>query len=154
MRRLAWAAALAALSACSASRMGDGPPGASPPPPQEVAEVKDPNFELLVLETVPNADDDGVSFTKIFVDGQEIGKTPVGPRSQEKRARLKLPAGNVPMRLEHWLLPAAGEWTRLGDARQPRERFVRIENGVMNQLTLRFGADGAPSLQMSRAAFP
>ena len=58
------------------------------------------------------------------------------------------------MRLEHWFLPPIGEWTRLPDALQPRERFVRIEGGTIARLTLRYGPDGAPSLALSRDAAP
>ncbi|MDP3541173.1 MAG: hypothetical protein Q8T11_01745 [Elusimicrobiota bacterium] len=147
MKRLVLLAALLA-AACVGPRQAGSPE----PPPRPVAapEVKDPNFEVVVIETVPNADDEGVTFTKVFVDGKEEGKTAVGPRSQEKRVRLKVPAGNQPVRLEHWLLPPIGEWTRLPDAQQPRERFVRIEDGTIAQVTLRYGPNGSPSLAISR----
>ena len=119
-----------------------------------IVEAKDPNFEAVVVETVPNAEDEGVSFTKIFIDGKEAGKTTVGPRSQERRVRLKLPAGNQPVRLEHWFLPPIGEWTLLPGALQPRERFVRIDDASIARLTLRYGADGAASLQLTRENAP
>lgn len=143
---------LAALlgAACGGPRRGGAPARPASPPPEAVSEVKDPNFEAVVIETVPNADDEGVSFTKVFIDGKEEGKTEVGPRSQEKRVRLKVPAGNQPVRLEHWLLPPIGEWTRLPDEQQPRERFVRIEDGTIAQVTLRYGPNGDPSLTISR----
>lgn len=151
MRRWApWAALL--LAACVGPRQAEFPKPPSPPPPVAIVEVKDPNFEAVIIETVPNIDDEGVSFTKIFVDGKEAGKTGVGPRSQEKRVRLKLPAGNQPVRLEHWLLPPIGEWTRLPDNQQPRERFVRIEEGTIARLTLRYGPDGSPTIAISREA--
>ena len=142
------------FGACVDPRQAEFPKPAAPPPPVTVIEVKDPNFEAVVIEAVPNIDDEGVSFTKIFVDGMEMGKTSVGPRSQEKHARLKLPAGNQPVRLEHWLLPPIGEWTRLPEPLQPRERFVRIENGTIARLTLRYGPDGVPSLALSRDSAP
>ncbi len=153
MSRLAIVAVLLA-AACAGPRRAEFPKPPPPPPPVAVIEVKDPNFEAVIVEAVPNADDEGVSFTKIFVDGKEAGKTAVGPRSQEKRARLKLTAGNQPVRLEHWFLPPIGEWTRLPDALQPRERFVRIEDGTIARLTLRYGPDGSPSLALSREAAP
>ncbi len=138
------------LAACAGPKAAEFPK--APPPPSTVAvvEVKDPNFELVVVEAVPNADDEGVSFTKIFVDGKETGRTAVGPRSQEKRARLKVATGNQPVRLEHWFLPPIGEWTLLPEAQQPRERFVRVEDGTIARMTLRFAPDGAPSLAISR----
>lgn len=146
MKRLALLAVLIAAG-CAGPRQAEL---SKPTPSSLVAVVKDPNFEAVVIEAVPNADDEGVSFTKIFVDGKEAGKTAVGPRSQEKRARLKLPAGNQPVRLEHWFLPPVGEWTRLPEPLQPRERFVRIEEGKIARLTLRYGPDGVPSLVLSR----
>ena len=146
--------ALLIAAACAGPRLAEFPKPLRPPPPVAVVEVKDPNFEAVVIEAVPNADDEGVSFTKVFVDGQEAGHTAVGLRSQEKRARLKLPAGNQPVRLEYWFLPPIGEWTRLPGALQPRERFVRIEEGAIVRLTLRYGSDGTPSLAFSREAAP
>ncbi len=148
MRRLSLLAVLIA-AACVGPRRAEFPKPLPPPPPVAVVEVRDPNFEAVVLEAVPNAEDEGVTFTKIFVDGKEAGATAVGPRSQEKRVRLKLPAGNQPVRLEHWFLPPVGEWTRLPDDRQPRERFVRIVDGEIARLILRYGPDGAPSLSVS-----
>jgi|CXWL01.1.fsa_nt_gi hypothetical protein len=142
------------VAACSGSRRAEFPKPLPPPPLVAMVEVKDPNFEVIVIETVPNADDEGVSFTKVFVDGKESGKTAVGPRSQEKHARLKLSAGNQPVRLEHWFLPFIGEWTPMPEALQPRERFVRIEEGTIARLTLRYGPGGPPTLSISREAAP
>lgn len=152
MRSAALLAALPLFVSCGAPRRAEFPP--PPLPPVAVVEVKNPNFELVVVEAVPNAGDDGVSLTQVFVDGTEAGRTPVGPRSQEKRVQLKLPAGNQPVRLEHWLLSPVGDWTRLPDAQQPRERFVRVEDGTLARLILRYAVDGAPSLQLSRDAAP
>ena len=152
MRRAAAAALLALLTACAAPRPAVAPRQPDQPPPVPAVEVVNPNFELVVSEVVPNADDEGVAYTMIFIDGKEAGKTPVGPRSQERRVQLSLPPGNQPVRLEHWILPSVGEWTRLPDAQQPRERFARVENGTIVRLTLRYGADGMPSLQLSRDA--
>ena len=151
MRRLPlWAVLICA--ACS------GPQRAElttlPPPPAAIVEVKDPNFELIVVEAVPNAEDEGVSFTKIFVDGKESGKTAVGVRSQEKHVRLKLPVGNQPVRLEHWFLPSVGEWTLMSEVLQPRERFVRIEDGMIARLTLRYGPGGPTTIVISRETAP
>ena len=128
-------------------------PAESPAAAQEPAEVKDPNFLLVVDENVPNPDDDGVSFTKIFVDGKETGKTAVGRKSEERTLKLKLPPGNVLVKLEQWVLPVVGEWTRLDDALQPRERFVRVEDGSIVRLELRFSNDEASNtLTLSRQA--
>ena len=65
--------------------------------------------------------------------------------------KLKLPLGNQPVRLEQWILPGVGEWIRLDGALQPRERFVRVEDGAIVRLDLRF-ADGeaANTLSVSR----
>jgi hypothetical protein len=121
----------------------------------EPAEVKDPNFLLVVDESVPNPADDGVSYTKIFVDGKEAGKTAVGRKSEERTLKLKLPPGNVLVRLEQWVLPPVGEWIRLADAQQPRERFVRVEPGTIARLELRFSEDEASNtLTLSRQAAP
>jgi hypothetical protein len=158
MKRAPFIAALILLGACAAPRKISGPPRPFPVPsarraPQEPAEVKDPNFILAVAESVPNPDDDGISFTKVFIDGKEAGKTAVGRKSDERTLKLRLPVGNQPLRLEHWVLPGVGEWARVDDALQPRERFVRIEDGTIARLELRF-TDGEASntLTLSRQA--
>ena len=156
MTRPRFLAVLILLGACAAPRRNAGPPAPLPVPsarraPQEPAEVKNPNFVLVVSESVPNPDDDGISFTKIFVDGKEAGKTAVGRKSEDRTLKLKLPPGNQPIRLEQWILPGVGEWTRLDDALQPRERFVRVEDGAIVRLDLRFAdGDAANALTLSR----
>jgi len=118
---------------------------------QAPAEVKDPNFVLVVAETVPDPGADGASFTKVFVDGREAGRTAVGRRSEERTLKLKLPSGNQPIRLEQWVLPPVGEWTRLDDDRQPHERFVRVEDGSIARLELRFSeGEASNNLALSR----
>jgi hypothetical protein len=157
-------AALVLIAACGAPRKtsagAPSVPAVPPVPPQrqapaEPAEVKDPNFILAVDESVPNPDDDGVSYTKIYVDGKEAGKTAVGRKSEERELKLKLPPGNVLIKLEQWVLPGVGEWTKLDDSLQPRERFVRIEPGTIARLELRF-SDGESynTLTLSRSAAP
>jgi hypothetical protein len=154
MRRAVPLLAVLLLASCGGARKPATSSLPPQPPPPPVVEVPNPNFELVVTEVIPNADDEGVSYTAVYVDGAEAGKTAVGPRSQEKILRLRLPAGNRPVRLEHWLLPPIGEWTRLPDRRQPRERFVRIEDDGLVRLSLRYPVYGAPALQIAREAAP
>lgn len=163
MKRLLPAVLIAvSASACAAHRAAA--PGAAPlalapvsarpsrPLFAPTPEVVGANFLLVVSEAVPDPSEDGVSYTKIFVDGREAGATEVGPKSQEHTLKLKLPPGNLPIRLEQWVLPPAGEWTRLGDEFQPRERFVRIEDGSVVRLELRFAEnEGSNTLSLSRA---
>lgn len=148
MRRRLLLAAAALLGACAAPRPAPAPGGAGGAPAAAAEapspEVRDPNLVLVVSESVPDPADDGGSFTKVFVDGEEAGRTAAGPRSETRVLKLKLPAGNRPVRLEQWVLPPEGDWTRLDEARQPRERFVRIEDGSTARLELRF-AEGAAS---------
>jgi len=126
-----------------------------PPATQEPPEVPDPNFILVVTESVPNPDDDGIAFTKVFVDGKEAGKTAVGRKSEERQLKLKLPLGNQPLRLEHWTLPPVGEWTRLDEDLQPRERFVRIEEGTIARLQLRLAeGESSNTLTLTREDVP
>lgn len=148
MTRFAILVAILCAACAAPNKAVVSPP--PPPAPMVVEEVKDPNFEAVVIEAVPNADEEGVSFTMVFVDGKFAGKTEVGPRSQEKRVKLKLAVGNQPVRLEQWFLPPVGEWTLLAEAHQPRERFIRIEDGTIARLTLRYDPAGRPSLAISR----
>lgn len=163
MRRALPALLGAALASACAARGGAGPSAPSaqmPEPPKKPLfepppEVKDPNFLLVVDETVPNPDDDGISYTKVFVDGQEAGKTAVGRKADEKTLKLKLAAGNRLVRLEQWVLPGVGEWRRLDDALQPRERFVRVEDGSIARLELRFAeGEASNTLTLSREPAP
>jgi len=147
------------LAACASS--APKAPALLPPPrlerhaAQEPPEVKDPNFILVVSESVPNPDDDGACFAKVFIDGREAGKTDVGRKSEEHLLKLRLPAGNQPVRLEYWVLPAVGEWTKLDDSRQPRERFVRVEEGSLVRLSLRFSeGESSNNLTLSREPIP
>jgi hypothetical protein len=146
MRRILSVGVFALLAACAAPR-----PEPVPSPVRHVAtepaEVKDPNFILIVAESVPNPDDDGISFTKVFVDGKEAGKTAVGRKVEDRTLKLKLPIGNQPIRLEQWVLPGVGEWSRLDDALQPRERFVRVEAGSAE-------GEASNTLTVSREAAP
>lgn len=121
--------------------------------PQEPSEARHPNFILLVSEAVPSPDQDGGSFTAAFVDGARVGKTGTGRKSEEHSLKLKLPIGNQPVRLEHWILTSSGEWTRLADELQPRERFVRIEDGTIARLWLRF-SECASSHQLTLGREP
>jgi len=164
VKRAPLLAVLILAAACGAPRKtaagSPALPAVPPVPPErrapaEPAEVKDPNFILVVDESVPNPDDDGVSYTKIFVDGKEAGKTAVGRKSEERILKLKLEPGNVLVRLEQWTLPGVGEWTRLEESLQPRERFVRVEPGTVARLELRF-TDGEAynTLTLSRQSAP
>lgn len=153
MRRVLPLLAFSLLAACGgAARVPEtlDRPAAPEPAPEPVA-AEDMNFELVVNEVVASAEDEGVSQTALFVEGAPAGRTEVGPRSAERRLRLRLPPGNHLIRLEHWELPPVGEWTRLPEARQPRERFVRVEDGALSRLTLRYDAKGRPALSFERA---
>jgi hypothetical protein len=149
-------------AACATPRGGvaDSKPVAVPARPArplfgETAEVKDPNFVLVVTEAVPDPTDDGISYTKVFVDGREAGRTEVGRKSDEHVLKLKIPVGNQPIRLEQWILPGTGDWTRVDDAFQPRERFVRVEDGAVVRVELHFAeGDGSNTLGISRAPAP
>lgn len=150
-RRFAVLVALALAAACGGpgrvpDRLDRPPEAAAPPPPV----VEKANFELAVSEVVTSAEDEGVSYTALFVEGAVAARTEPGPRSSERVVRLRLPPGNHLMRLEQWELPAVGEWTRLPESRQPRERFVRVEDGALARLVLRYGADGRPALTVER----
>jgi hypothetical protein len=160
MRR-AFLAVLVFAAACAAPRGGAPGSASAPAAPARPSrplfaaapEVKDPNFILVVTEAVPDPSNDGISYTKVFVDGREAGRTEVGRKSEEHLLKLKLPAGNQPVRLEHWILPGIGDWTRLDDAFQPRERFVRIEDGTVVRVELHFSeGEGSNTLALKREA--
>jgi hypothetical protein len=161
MRRAILAAAALAC-ACASPRAGAPVPREAPAAPRPTrplfppaTEVKDPNFVLVVSEVVPDQNDESVSFTKAIVDGREVGRTEVGRKSEERTLKLKLPLGNQPIRLEQWVLPDVGDWVRLDDGRQPRERFVRIEDGTIARLELRFSeGESSNTLSLSREPAP
>ncbi|MDE2491778.1 MAG: hypothetical protein KGM24_13110 [Elusimicrobia bacterium] len=146
MKRAALLAVLALAAACAAPRtsvvsVAPVAPAPAPPPPPPPPAVVNPNFILTVSELVPTPEDDGVSYTQVFVDGVDAGHTPIGPKSQTRTLPLKLPAGNRLIRLEQWNLPPVGEWTPIPAADQPRRRFVRVEDGKIALVDLRFSLD-------------
>ncbi len=94
--------------------------------------------------------EEGASYTVVFVDGAEAGRTAPGPRGAEKRLLLKLAPGNRPLRLEHWLLPPVGEWAPAASERQARERFTRVEDGFVTRVFLRYPPAGPPQLLVQR----
>ncbi|MDE2491246.1 MAG: hypothetical protein KGM24_10390, partial [Elusimicrobia bacterium] len=118
MRRAAPLAALALAAACAAPKasvvsvppVAAVPAPAEPAPPPPPPAVENPNFVLTVSELVPAPEDDGVSYTQVFVDGVDAGHTPIGRKSQTRSLPLKLPVGNRLIRLEQWNLPPVGEW--------------------------------------------
>lgn len=148
MRR--WALAALLLAGCAAPRAG-GPdvPDAGQAAPGGVAPAE-ANFQLLVDETVLDPAQEGASYTVVWVDGQEKGRTAAGPRGTQKRLLLRLEPGNRPLHLEHSVQPPGGEFAPLPPTLQPRERFVRVEEGFVTRVFLRFGPSGPPELLVQR----
>jgi hypothetical protein len=147
MRRWAFAALL--LAGCAAPRSGGSGVPDAPKAPGGVAPAE-ANFQLLVDEVVLDPAQEGASYTVVWVDGAEKGRTAAGPRAGQKRLLLKLEPGNRPLRLEHSLQPPGGEFAPLPPERQPRERFVRVEEGFVTRVFLRFGASGPPEMLVQR----
>lgn len=120
-------------------------------PPASAAKAGPPaNLELRVREVVERPELDGLSYARVFVAGEEKGRTDTGPRSGTKRWEGRLEPGNHPVRLELWVLPGLGEWERLPDPAQPRERFVRIEAGSKAVVELRRHPGGRYEFVVSR----
>ncbi|MBI4347887.1 MAG: hypothetical protein HY553_13605 [Elusimicrobia bacterium] len=141
-------ALLLLLAACAGTRPAIPPTPAAPPPAPEAPH----NFEVRVTEVVERADLDGLSYADVFIDGAAAGRTNIAPRSQEKRWSGRVEAGNRPVRVEIWVLPGTGEWSRLPDAQQPRERFVRLEGPSRAVLVLRRHPSGSYDFGVTRQA--
>lgn len=109
------------------------------------------NFEVMTYEVVDNPEGEGVSHLKIFVDGAEAGQTAAGPKSSEKIWQGRLAPGNRLIRLEYWVLPGFGDWERLGADFQPRERFMRVEEGFKTKVAVKFSEKGRKNqIQLTR----
>lgn len=93
---------------------------------------------------------DGLSYAVVFVAGREAGRTAAAPRSRAKSWEGNVEPGNRPLRVEVWVLPGLGEWERLGDDEQPRERFVRVEAGARTLVELRRRPSGRYDIQVNR----
>lgn len=124
--------------------------GEATPVAAEGVSPAEANFQLVVNETVTDPAEEGASYTIVFVDGAEAGRTAPGVRGAQKRLLLKLTPGNRPVRLEHWVLPAVGEWASAPPERQARERFMRVEEGFVTRVFLRFPPSGPPQLIAQR----
>lgn len=103
------------------------PPEPPPPPPPAS------NFVLTVYEVVANPEEDSSVFAEVLVDGQSAGRTPEGPRSQPKTWAALLPEGN--RLLKFIVRDSTGPWS---EARQPRERFFRVEPGMRTSVVLKY----------------
>ena len=140
------------LSGCR----GAGPIVAAPPSQRQpmvppVVIPADANFLLMVSEAIASPEDDVLSYTKVFIDGQPAGQTPIAAKSKEKAWGDVLAAGNHLFRFEGWVLPLPGEWTPLAAQWQPPERFIRIEPGQHTGVALKFfDAGRRHSLRITR----
>ncbi|MBI5624447.1 MAG: hypothetical protein HY924_11770 [Elusimicrobia bacterium] len=140
-------ALLSSLFLCSCNRQAVVRPPA-PEPPKAVAEV---NFELTAVEVVESAEEDAVGLVKVFVDNELAGQTQAGPRSSERRWLGALAPGNRLLRLEQWAAGPTGDPQLLPEELQPRERFVRVEEGFRTRVLVRFTDGGRKStIQVSR----
>ncbi|MBI4424526.1 MAG: hypothetical protein HY554_12400 [Elusimicrobia bacterium] len=109
---------------------------------------------MRLREVIQRADQDGLSYAKVFVDGVALGQTSTGARSQEKSWAGRVEPGNHPVRLELWVLPGLGAWERLADAEQPRERFVRVEAASRTRVqVLRRAGEGGYDFSVARDPF-
>ncbi len=143
-------AALALWAAGCASRTQVVAPPEAPPPA-----VANPNIEVLVLEVVETREEDTLAYVKVFADGAPAGQTTAGPRSSERRWLGRLPAGNRLLRFEVWEVGPAGDAQALAEPWQPRERFVRVEEGSLTRVQLKFWDKGRRnSLDISRQPAP
>ncbi|MBI5882586.1 MAG: hypothetical protein HZB91_05730 [Elusimicrobia bacterium] len=149
MRNLPLLAALALLASCAQQQVVRPPAAAAP------KAVVDANFELTASEVVESAEADTVGFVKVFVDNELAGQTQAGPRSSERRWQGKLAPGNRLLRFEAWNMSPAGEPEAAAEEFQPRERFVRVEEGFRTKVLLKFSDGGRKnSLQASREPLP
>ncbi|MBI4679502.1 MAG: hypothetical protein HY748_18165 [Elusimicrobia bacterium] len=123
----------------------------SPPPAPAPQAAVDANFELVAVEVVESPEEDAVALVKVYVDGELAGQTQAGPKSSERRWQGALKAGNRLMRFENWSVGPSGEPELMAEDFQPRERFVRVEDGARTKVSLKFFDKGRQNtLQVSR----
>lgn len=137
----------AALLAAACAAPGARAPGQAPSIPSTAGPM---NLEVRVTEVIERADLDGLAYAKVFVGGEERGQTNIAPRSQLKRWEGRVDPRNLPLRLELWVLPGTGDWQRLADDAQPRERFVRVEAGARSVVELRRHPSGRYDFEVRR----
>lgn len=106
----------------------------TPPPPA----APDANLTVTAYEVVEKPEDEGTAYLKVYVDGAAAGQTATGPRSQEKKWEGAVPAGNHPVRFEYWVMTSTSDFSRLADDHQPRERFLRVEDGMRTKVEVKF----------------
>lgn len=156
-------AALLPQAAAPAAAAVAEPPASEPPAPAlpaveatpAVAVPKEANLTLSVSETIAGPEEETLSQTKVYVDGQPAGETHIGPKSQPKTWGARLSPGNHLFRFEQWALSKDNEWAALPAEWQPRERFVRVDEKTRAVVGLRFYEAGRRhNVQTSREALP
>ncbi|MFA6319011.1 MAG: hypothetical protein WC943_16495 [Elusimicrobiota bacterium] len=149
MRTLLLPLLAALLASCSRQQVVRPP---APVPPQAVVAA---NFEVTAVEVVESAEADAVGFVKVYVDNELAGQTQAGPRSSERKWQGSLAPGNRLLRFEAWTAGPLGEPEPMPEEFQPRERFVRVEEGSLTKVLLRFTDGGRKSvLQVGREPLP
>ncbi len=100
------------------------------------------NLRVEVYEVVERPEVDGLSYTAISVDGTSLGRTEAGLKSVRKTWEGRVEPGNRLLRFERWILPRISEWSKVRESRQPRERFVRVEAGMLSVVTIKYRMEG------------
>lgn len=101
-----------------------------------------PNLKIEVYEVVERPEEDALSYTTISVDGTSVGRTEAGLKSARKTWEGRVEPGNRLLRFERWVFPRVSEWSKVRESRQPRERFVRVEAGMLSVVTIKYHDEG------------
>lgn len=97
-----------------------------------------PSIIVEVYEVVTSREKEAITCTWIYAGGRLAGKTTAALKSVKKRWEGRLEAGNHPLRFQRWRLVDDHTWMPDRGERQPRERFVRVQEGLQTLVRIKY----------------
>ncbi len=111
-----------------------------------------PSIIVEVYEVVTSREKEAITSTWIYAGGRLAGKTSAALKSVKKRWEGRLKAGNHPLRFQRWRLVDDHTWIPDRRERQPKERFVRVLEGMQTRVMIKYYDGGRKhEIQIKRA---
>ena len=111
-----------------------------------------PSIIVEVYEVMTSREEEAITSTWIYAGGRLAGKTSAGLTSVKKRWEGRLEVGNHPLRFQRWRIIDDNTWIPDRKERQPKERFVRVLEGMQTRVRIKYYDGGRKhEIQIERA---